>query len=355
MDRISAYLGLMKDAGVDALLLTGQVNRRYACGYDISEGMAILSPKGCKYFTDSRYIEDAERNLPQFDVRMVDREKSYIFRLQEAIRELSIATLGYEEEEVTAGCFATWNKKLDASLVPMQEEISRFRMVKGPEEISCIRRAQDITDKTFSDILQALRPGITEKQVYAELTYLLYQNGSDGPSFSPVVVSGRNTSMPHGVASDKVLEEGDFVTLDFGCLVDGYCSDMTRTVALGSVTKEMEQVYNIVLQAQLVGLDATRAGVSGRDIDMAARKVIENAGYGEFFGHGYGHGVGLEIHEAPNCSPTWGRPIAAGCVCSAEPGIYLPVKFGVRIEDLVIIRENGIENLTKSPKSLIIL
>lgn len=355
MDRISAYLGLMKDTGVDALLLTGQVNRRYACGYDISEGMAILSPKGCRFFTDSRYIEDAERNFPQFDVRMVDREKSYIFRLQEAIRELSITALGYEEEEVTAGCFATWDKELDADLVPMQEEISRFRMVKGPEEIACIRQAQEITDRTFSDILRVLRPGITEKQVYAELTYLLYKNGSDGPSFSPVVVSGRNTSMPHGVASDKVLEEGDFVTLDFGCLVNGYCSDMTRTVALGSVTKEMEQVYNIVLEAQLAGLDATRAGVSGRDIDEAARKVIESAGYGEFFGHGYGHGVGLEIHEAPNCSPSWSKPIAAGCVCSAEPGIYLPGKFGVRIEDLVIIRENGIENLTKSPKSLIIL
>ena len=196
---------------------------------------------------------------------------------------------------------------------------------------------------------------MTEKQLQAELIYCLLKNGADGLAFDPIVVSGPNTSLPHGVAGDRVLQEGDFITMDFGAMYQGYCSDMTRTVALGYATEEMEKIYNTVLEAQLAGLAVSKAGVIGKEVDAAARKVISDAGYGEYFGHGYGHSLGLEVHESPSPNGGNDQPLPAGAICSAEPGIYLPGKFGVRIEDVVIFREGGCENITGSPKNLIII
>lgn len=355
MSHLSKLRHLIHELNADAVLLTGRPNRRYVAGYDISEGMALISPNGCRYFTDSRYLEDAQKHLPDFEVLLVDRENSYQKRIQEAIYDYHIEVLGYEEEEITAGELSRLSDALTADLLPVQKMVSSLRMVKDSGEIESIRSAQDITDSVFLDLLNILRPGLTEKQVYAELIYRIYQHGGEAPSFDPVVVSGPNTSLPHGVAGDRILQAGDFVTLDFGCKVNGYCSDMTRTIAIGHATDKMRMVYDVVLRAQKAGLTATKAGTTGAEIDAVARNVIEAAGYGKYFGHGYGHGVGLEIHESPNCSPSWQKPIAAGCVCSAEPGIYLPDKFGVRIEDLVVITENGYENLTKSAKSFIIV
>ncbi len=240
-------------------------------------------------------------------------------------------------------------------LKPYQKQIGSFRASKEPWELELMRKAQEITDAAFSQMCEVVKPGMTEKEVAAELIYRLYKNGGEGLSFQPIGVSGPNTSMPHGVPGERVLQYGDFVTMDFGCLYKGYCSDMTRTVALGFVTEEMDKVYHTVLEAQLAGIAVTKAGIAGRDIDGAARKVIADAGYGAYFGHGYGHSLGLEIHEAPNANPSNDQPMPAGAVCSAEPGIYLPGKFGVRIEDVTVITENGAEVLTKSPKNLIIL
>ena len=355
MNQLDKYRALLKNSDADAILLTSVVNRRYAAGYNISEGMAILSETECRYFTDSRYIEDAQRGLPNLTVLMVDREHSYAKRLQDAIADWKIQVIGYEEEAVTAGELRRLEDALHVGFLPMQDEISHFRQVKNQDELDCIQKAQEITDMAFSEILGIIKSGMTEKELKYELIYLLCKNGGEEPSFDPVVVSGPNSSMPHGVAGDRMLQNGDFITLDFGCKFNGYCSDMTRTVALGQVSDEMEKIYYTVLQAQEAGIAATRAGIRGCDVDNAARQVIEKAGYGEYFGHGYGHGVGLEIHEAPNCSPSWQKPLPIHCVCSAEPGIYLPGKFGVRIEDMVVVTENGCRNLTKSPKSLIIL
>ena len=215
--------------------------------------------------------------------------------------------------------------------------------------------AQRITDKAFSEVCGRVREGMTEKELAAELIYCLYKNGGEGLSFDPIVVSGPNTSMPHGVPGDRKLQKGDFITMDFGVLYQGYCSDMTRTVALGYATDEMRRVYDTVLKAQLAGIAASRAGVTGKEVDTAARDVITAAGYGEYFGHSYGHSLGLEIHEAPNCAQRCPQPIPAGAVCSAEPGIYLPGKFGVRIEDVMHLTADGAEILTRSPKNLIIL
>ncbi len=355
MKNLDKYRKLLEKGEVDGLLLTSEVNRFYAAQFNVSEGVALITASVCYYFTDSRYIEVAQKNLPDFSVQMVDMEHSYTQRLNDAILCCGLKTLGFEEDYMTYGMYMRYEKALGAKLVPYQAPISAPRAVKEDWELELMRKAQDITDKTFADMCKLIKPGVSEKELAAELIYRLSKNGADGPAFDPIVVTGANTSMPHGVPGDTLVKEGDFVTLDFGAAYRGYCSDMTRTVAVGYATEEMQKVYNTVLKAQEAGLAATRAGVPGKDIDGAARQVIRDAGYGAYFGHGYGHSLGIEIHEAPNPNPSNAEAMPAGAVCSAEPGIYLPDKFGVRIEDAVRITDSGCENLTHSPKHLIVL
>lgn len=354
MKNLEKYLGLLTGE-VDGLLLTSRYSRYYCAEHDIAEGVALITRAGCCYYTDFRYIEDAQKGIRNMQLKMVDKENTYVKLLNEDIAAFGVKTLGYEEEYLTAGELAEYEKKLNASLVPMQQKISAFRAVKEPWELELMRKAQAIADQAFTEVLGRVKAGMTEKQLQAELIYCLYKNGGEGLSFDPIVVSGPNTSLPHGVAGDRVICEGDFVTMDFGVLYKGYCSDMTRTVAVGFATEEMKKVYDTVLQAQLAGIAATKAGVTGKSVDAAARQVIEEAGFGEYFGHGYGHSLGLEVHESPNCNPREETVMQENMVCSAEPGIYLPGKFGVRIEDVVVFTTDGCENITASPKNLLIV
>ena len=337
MKNIEKYQSLLETGEVDALLLTSVYNRLYAAQYRVAEGVAVVTREGAYYFTDSRYIEAAEKNLKGFTVRMTHPGSSEIERINEVIGEHTIKKLGFEENDMTYGDYLRYNEALHAVLVPMQAKIDAFRATKEPWEIELMRKAQAITDQTFSELCKIIQAGMTEKELEAELLYRLYKHGAEGPSFDPIVVSGPNTSLPHGVPGERKLEFGDFITMDFGCIYGGYCS------------------YKTVLKAQLAGIAATKAGVAGRDIDGTARKVIADAGYGDYFGHGYGHSLGILIHEAPNANTRNDQPMPAGAVVSAEPGIYLPGKFGVRIEDVTVITETGCEVLTKSPKKLIIL
>ena len=354
MKNLEKYLTLL-DGEVDGLLLTSRYSRFYGAEYDIAEGVAIVSKAGCRYFTDSRYIEAAEKGIRGFQVLETNKENPYNDLLNRAIADFGITNLGYEEGYLSVAEFLDYQENLKAKLTPMHKAIAGFRAVKEPWELDLMRKAQAIADKAFSEVLGKIKAGMTEKELQAELIYLLYKNGGENLSFDPIVVSGPNTSLPHGVAGDRVLQEGDFITLDFGVLYGGYCSDMTRTVALGYATEEMKTVYETVLAAQKAGIAVSKAGVLGRDVDAAARKVIEDAGYGKYFGHGYGHSLGLEIHEAPNPNPRNEEPMPLGAIASAEPGIYLPGKFGVRIEDCCIFLEDGIDNLTASPKNLLIV
>ena len=353
MKNLEKYLTLL-DGEVDGLLLTSRYSRHYGAEFDIAEGVAIVTKKGCRYFTDSRYIESAENGIKGLEVLIVDGV-GYMKRINDAIADFGVTTLGYEENYLTVAELLGYEKYLNAKLVPYNKEINGFRGVKEEWELAIMRKAQDITDKAFSEVITRIKPGMTELELQAELIYCLYKNGATGLAFDPIVVSGPNTSLPHGVACERVIQEGDFVTMDFGALYQGYCADMTRTVAVGYATEEMEKVYNTVLEAQLAGLAASKAGVPGADIDGAARKVITDAGYGPYFGHGYGHSLGLEIHEGPNPNARNTEPMPVGAVASAEPGIYLPGKFGVRIEDTCVYLEDGIEILTRSPKNLIIV
>ena len=353
MKNLEKYLSLLGEE-VDGLLLTSRYSRHYGAEFDIAEGVAIVAAKGCRYFTDSRYIESAQRDLKGFEVLCVDKI-GYMKLLNDAIADFGITTLGYEENYLTVAELMGYEKNLNAKLVPFNKEIYAFRGVKEAWELELMRKAQAITDKAFSEVITRLKVGMTELELQAELIYCLYKNGATGLAFDPIVVSGPNTSLPHGVAGSRVIREGDFVTMDFGASYMGYCSDMTRTVAVGFATEEMKKVYATVLEAQLAGLAASKAGVPGKDIDGAARQLIADAGYGEYFGHGYGHSLGLEIHEAPNPNARNEEGMPVGSVASAEPGIYLPGKFGVRIEDTCIFKEDGIEILTASPKNLIII
>ena len=354
MKNLEKYLSLL-NGEVGGLLLTSRYSRHYGAEFDIAEGVAIVTKNGCRYFTDSRYIESAENNIKGFEVLGINQFNGYFARLNDAIADFGVSTLGYEENYLTVAELMGYEKNLNAKLVPFNKQINGFRGSKEAWELDLMLKAQAITDKAFSEVLTRIKPGMTELELQAELIYCMYKNGGTGLAFDPIVVSGPNTSLPHGVAGERVIQAGDFVTMDFGASYKGYCSDMTRTVAVGYATDEMKKVYDVVLKAQESAIAATKAGVPGKEIDAVARKVITDAGYGKNFGHGYGHSLGLEIHEAPNTNTSNPEPMPVGAVCSAEPGIYLPGKFGVRIEDVVIIKEDGCEDITKSPKHLIVV
>ena len=349
MNNLDKFVSILSEG--EGLLLTSRFSRHYGALYDIAEGVAVVSKAGCRYFTDSRYIEAAQNGIRGFEVLEMNRANPYHQLINQATADFGITTLGYEEDYLTVAEFKGFEEKLSAKLVPMNAKIHSFRSVKEDWELERMRKAQAITDKAFSEILGRIKAGMTEKELQAELIYCLYKNGGEGLSFDPIVVSGPNTSLPHGVAGDRVIQEGDFVTMDFGVLLGGYCSDMTRTVAVGYATEEMREVYETVLAAQKAGIAASRAGVLGKEVDAAARKVITDAGYGSYFGHGYGHSLGMEVHEPPNCNPSGEVPMEAGMVCSAEPGIYLPGKFGVRIEDVVIFTTMVWKILPTAPKN----
>ena len=354
MKNLEKYKSLL-NGEVDGLLLTSRYSRHYGAEYDIAEGVAIFTKAGCRYFTDSRYIECAENNLKDFQVLMTDRQHTPFQRLNDAIADFGVTTLGYEEDYLTVAELMGYEKNLNAKLVPFNKPIFDFRASKEDWEINLMKKAQEITDKAFEEVLPRIKVGMSELELQAELIYCMYKNGGTGLAFDPIVVSGPNTSLPHGVAGERKIQAGDFVTMDFGASCMGYCADMTRTVAVGFATEEMKKVYAIVLEAQNTAIAATKAGVTGAFVDGVARKIIEDAGYGRYFGHGYGHSLGLEIHEAPNMNTRNQEPLPLHAVCSAEPGIYLPGKFGVRIEDVTILTEDGAIDITASPKNLIIV
>ena len=356
MTNLEKYRSLLHD-GVQGLLLTSRYSRMYAAEFDIAEGVAVVSAQGARYFTDSRYIESAQKNLKGFEVVEIGLNNPMMQALKTTLDEFGVETLGFEDEYLTVAELNGFEAALPVKFVPLQKEINAFRASKEDWELARMRKAQEITDRAFTEVCTRIHTGMTEKELEAELIYCLYKNGAEGLSFDPIVVSGPNTSMPHGVAGSRVLQDGDFVTMDFGVLYQGYCSDMTRTVAIGEPTDEMRKVYDTVLAAQLLGIEKAVEGASCRAVDAAARDLIYNAGYEGCFGHSLGHSVGIEIHEMPGFSPSIAPETTCrqGMVITVEPGIYLEGRFGVRIEDMVWFAPDGTKDLTNSPKELIIL
>lgn len=346
---------LLCEAPYDALVLTSEISRRYATGFHSTAGAVYLSAKQAVFYTDFRYVEAARTAVTDFEVREIGGGKSYTAVINELIEQDGVKKVALEDRMLTYAEYMSWASALHATAVRLEDGMERLRVCKEDDEVHKIVAAQRIAEQALEEVLNDIKVGATEKEIAARLTYLMLHYGAENMSFDPIVVSGANSSKPHGVPTGKEIQAGDFVTMDFGCIVDGYCSDMTRTVAVGHVTDEMQTVYDTVLNAQLAGIAACKAGVTGREVDGAARKVIADAGYGNAFGHGFGHGVGLEIHEAPTAGPRGETPLPAGSIVTAEPGIYLPGKFGVRIEDMLYVIEDGCVNLTEAPKQLVIL
>ena len=357
MNHFEKIAARLENHDLDAMLLTGEANRFYASGFHSAgtDGVALVTRSNAYYFTDSRYIEAAERYVQGAFIRETGAGRGYGVLLEEVIKEENLRQVGFEDAYMTVQEHQHYCKALSCQLVPATDLLWQLRAVKSGQELEAMEAAQRIAEKALAEILNEIRPGVPEREIAARIQYLMLHFGAENMSFDPIVVSGPNSSLPHGVPGQRLIQEGDFVTMDFGCIYHGYCSDMTRTVTVGYATDEMREVYDTVLQAQLAGIAAAKAGVTGREVDGAARRVIEAAGYGKYFGHSFGHGVGVEIHEAPNASPMNDKPLPAGAVISAEPGIYLPGKLGVRIEDVIILTEDGCRNLTRAPKELLIL
>ena len=354
MDRIKRLAHDLPE-DMDAALITSEVNRRYYTGFVSSAGALLVTREKAVLLLDSRYVEAGGKKVTDAEVvLMTDMAK----QLNELFEEYKVKTVGIESGYMTVESLYSLRKVLSAQMLDdprLNSIILKHRCVKSEEEMAEIRAAQAITDKTFIHMLDLIKPGVSEKDLQLELDYYMLRNGATGLAFETILAAGANGSMPHAVPGDNVIKEGDFVTMDFGAAHNGYCSDMTRTVAVGKITEEQEKVYNLVLDAQLAAIDAVRAGVPCNSIDKVARDMIYGAGYEGRFGHGLGHSLGLEIHENPRFSMLCSDITEVGTVMSVEPGIYLDGRFGVRIEDIVMITENGCEVITKSEKKLITL
>ena len=340
----------------EAIIISSPENRRYFTGFPSSDGYLVVTKNDAVFFTDSRYIEAAQKSVKNCRAQKLTRVSNEI---KDYIREKNIIKIYTERNRVTVSdydffktvfspCKVTASKKLE-------KETDNIRRAKSDEEKECILTAQKIAENAFEHILTFIKPGVTEKQIALELDFYMLSHGAEAVSFETIAVTGAKSSMPHGVPDETVVKNGDFITMDFGAVYKGYHSDMTRTVAVGEVTEEQKTVYETVLKAQKNALSVLKKGLPCSEADKAARDIIDNAGYGDYFGHSTGHGVGVEIHENPTLAPKSTDILEIGDVVTVEPGIYLPGKFGVRIEDMALITENGYENLTSSPKELIIL
>lgn len=350
------YERLFDTVNADCALITSDVNRRYFTGMKSSAGIALVFPEKMYLLIDFRYIEKARATIRNAEViEFVNAGK----QLPELLAKHNVKTMAIESETMTVKTLSSYRHFLKEVTIDdsdsLSNAINRLRAVKDDDEISCIRKAQEIAEKSLDELLPFIRAGKTEREVALELNRLMFANGAEDLSFETIVLSGTNTSMPHGVPSDKKIQNDEFVLMDFGAVWKGYHSDMTRTICIGEPDEEMKKVYNIVLEAQLSALEYAKAGITGKELDSVARNIIERAGYGENFGHSLGHGVGLEIHEKPNASPNNNSVLEKNSVVTVEPGIYIAGKFGVRIEDFVILTENGCDNLTKYAKNIISL
>ena len=350
-NRIEKLREQMKDKNLDGALIIGNPNRNYLSGFKNDESFSLITLKEAFFITDSRYTEQAKKEVEDYEI--VEYKGKFPDFLADFLKGKSIGSLGFEEDVVTVSLYNELSNKLNIELVPLKGMVENLRIIKDTAEIESIRKAAAIADNAFLHMLKFIKEGMTEREIGLELEYTMKKLGAKDVSFTTIVASGKRSSLPHGAATDKKLEKGDFLTLDFGCIYEDYCSDMTRTVVIGEANEKMTEVYETVLTAQEMALKEIKAGVLARDIDKIARDFIESKGYGKYFGHGLGHGVGREIHEAPRLNPTTSAVLQEGMIVTDEPGIYIEDFGGVRIEDLILVTKDGKEVLSKSPKNLI--
>jgi Xaa-Pro aminopeptidase len=348
--KLRVKMGL-KDT--EAVLITKRVNYMYMSGFTGTSAILYINDHRAVLITDFRYTEQAAKQAPDYEI--VRYQGSIYDELNRLLESDNISDLYFEDSDLTYSQYTEYAGKLSAKLVPSGRMMEELRIVKDDAEIELIKKSAEIADQVFSHILGFIRPGLSEIEIAAEMEHHMRRLGAEGPSFETILASGKRSSMPHGVASDKKVEMGDVITLDFGTIYKGYCSDITRTVFLGKPDREIEKIYNIVLEANLLGLEAVKCGRRGKEIDGEVREFIRKAGYGDYFGHGLGHGVGLEIHEDPTLSVRGDMVLTDGMIVTVEPGIYIPGLGGVRIEDMVVADGEKARVLTASTKEMIVL
>ncbi len=333
----------------NATLIFSPENLYYFSGFTGGEGMLFIDKNRLLLFTDSRYTLQAHNEAPDFEI--IDTANTPV---SDFLKSQGDKAYGFEDDYITFSKFAGLKKIIPKSVFsPVSSQLDKIRMIKDEHELSLIKKAASIADDAFLYILDKISPGKTEKDISLDLEYFMLNSGADGLSFDTISASGVRSAMPHGTATEKRIEKGDFLTLDFGCKYKGYCSDMTRTVVVGTASDKQKEIYDIVLNAQLEALKAIRSGELAKSVDEAARGYIENAGYGINFGHGLGHSLGLKVHELPSCSPKSPDILVENMMMTVEPGIYIEGFGGVRIEDLVCVKDMGYENFTSSKKDLI--
>lgn len=352
MEIINKVRQLLDEKNIGAILISNGYNMTYISGFTGATGYLYLSKTRQIILTDFRYTIQAETEAKGFEVITIG-SGGYQESINDILKTDGIQSLGFESMDVLYDTYEELKEKLCVKLIPIKGEITYLRRIKTPSELEKLERAEAIGDEVFTEILGFIQPGMTELEIAARIEYLLKVKGGQGLSFSAIVASGVNSSMPHAVPSYKKIETGDFITMDFGCIYEGYCSDMTRTIVIGKASEEQKKIYQLVLEAQLAALDFMKAGLTGKEIDQVARDIIYKAGYEGCFGHGLGHSVGLEIHENPRLSPSENDIILENVIETVEPGIYIKGFGGVRIEDMVVVTKKGHKNFTHSDKQLI--
>ncbi len=354
--RLKAVRRGLRAKGVDGLLVTDLVNIRYLSGFTGSSAYLLVTARSAYFFTDSRYTIQAGKEAPGFIQRLITGP--WTMQVAAELKRLGLATLGFEEVDVSYALWRALSRAFRGSgikLKPLKAMVESVRIQKGFEEVDTIRRAIKVAENAFTNAVRLVKSGISENTISTEIEHFLKKNGLFCPSFDIIVASGPRGALPHGLASDKKIKKGELIVIDMGAVVDGYSSDFTRTVAVGKASKEQRRIYDIVREANERAIKVIRPGAKAREVDLAARDYIEAAGYGELFGHGTGHGVGLNVHEAPSIGPRSEEVLKEGMIITVEPGIYLTGKFGVRIEDMVLVTKSGFEVLTSLDKDLLVL
>lgn len=355
MTRLDKLRASFDGYGIDALLITNDQNRRYMTGFTGTAGLVLITKEEALLVVDFRYVEQAHSQAKDFTIIQVSTRAELIGEIVRQTEKLRISKLGFEQNHVSFYSYSEYKASIASEMIPITGAIEKLRMIKDKEEIQTIKEAAEISDAAFTHILEFIKPGVTEIEVSNELEAYMRKQGATSSAFDTIVASGFRSAFPHGVASSKVIEKGDMVTLDFGAYYKGYRSDITRTIAVGEPKEDLRNIYGIVLESLSIALVGIKPGITGKEADAFSRDFITEKGYGKQYGHGSGHGIGLDIHEEPfkniNCEVI----LESGMVLTVEPGIYIPNLGGVRIEDDILLTDDAIEIITKSPKELIIL